>query len=82
VGDSAFGYVNAFARHANVGFLFGAALDDPAGLLEGAGKRMRHLKVRWGEPVNAPAMNGLIEAAYRDMQGRLAREGRGGGQEA
>ena len=82
VGDSAFAYVNAFARHANVGFLFGAALDDPAGLLEGAGKRMRHLKVRWGEPVNAPAINGLIEAAYRDMRERLAREGRGDAKEA
>jgi len=82
VGDAAFAYVDAFNAHANVGFHFGAELDDPAGLLEGAGKRMRHLKVRWGEPVNAPAINGLIEAAYRDMQGRLAREGRGGAKEA
>ena len=49
VGDAAFGYVNAFSAHVNVGFFRGAALDDPAGLLEGAGKRMRHVKLRWGE---------------------------------
>ncbi|HEY2052289.1 MAG TPA: DUF1801 domain-containing protein, partial [Caulobacteraceae bacterium] len=43
-GDAAFGYVDAFSAHANVGFFFGAELDDPARLLEGAGKRMRHVK--------------------------------------
>src|SRR5687768_4682387 len=42
VGDAPFGYVNAFKAHANVGFFHGATLADPAGLLEGAGKRMRH----------------------------------------
>ena len=71
VGDAAFGYVDAFSAHVNVGFYQGAALDDPAGLLEGAGKRMRHVKVRWGQPVDAAALGDLIAAAYRDMQLRL-----------
>ena len=48
VGDAAFAYVDAFSAHVNLGFFHGAALDDPAGLLEGAGKRMRHVKIRWG----------------------------------
>jgi hypothetical protein len=30
VEDAAFGYVNAFRAHVNVGFFYGAALDDPA----------------------------------------------------
>ena len=68
VEDAAFGYVNAFKNHVNVGFFHGAALADPAGLLQGAGKRMRHVKVRWGEPVNDAALNDLIAAAYRDMR--------------
>jgi hypothetical protein len=72
VGDAAFAYVDAFSAHANVGFFFGTELDDPAGLLEGAGKRMRHVKVHWGEPVNEAALNALIAAAYRDMRSRLA----------
>jgi hypothetical protein len=72
VGDAAFGYVNAFSAHVNVGFFHGAELDDPAGLLEGSGKRMRHVKLRLGRPVNAAALNDLITAAYRDILLRLA----------
>jgi hypothetical protein len=70
-GDAAFGYVNAFTAHVNVGFFHGAALDDPAGLLEGAGRRMRHVKLRWGQPVDAAALEGLIAAAYQDIRRRL-----------
>ncbi|WP_304169986.1 DUF1801 domain-containing protein [Phenylobacterium aquaticum] len=70
VGDAAFAYVDAFSAHANIGFFQGAALDDPAGLLEGAGKRMRHVKLRWGQPVDEAALGALIAAAYRDMQAR------------
>lgn len=73
VGDAAFGYVNAFTAHANVGFFHGAALEDPAGLLEGTGKRMRHVKLRWGQPIDEAALNALIAAAYRDIRSRLER---------
>jgi hypothetical protein len=68
VGDAAFGYVDAFTAHVNVGFFYGVALDDPAGLLEGLGKRMRHVKIRWGQPTNEAALSDLIAAAYRDMR--------------
>ncbi len=71
VDEAAFGYVDAFSAHANVGFFHGASLDDPAGLLEGGGKRMRHVKLRWGQPVNAAALSALITAAYADMRRRL-----------
>jgi hypothetical protein len=71
VGDAAFGYVDAFAVHVNVGFFHGASLDDPAGLLEGTGKRMRHVKLRWAQHVNTAALSELITAAYRDMRLRL-----------
>jgi len=71
VGDAAFAYVDAFSAHVNVGFFLATELDDPAGLMEGSGKRMRHVKVRWGEPVNEAALNDLIAAAYRDMRSRL-----------
>ena len=71
VEDAAFGYVGAFRTHVNVGFFLGASLADPAGLLEGTGKRMRHVKLRWAEPRNEAALTALIEAAYRDMRSRL-----------
>jgi hypothetical protein len=71
VTDAAFGYVDAFTAHVNVGFFYGAALDDPSGLLQGAGKNMRHVKLRWAEPINTVALNKLIAAAYRDIRLRL-----------
>lgn len=71
VGDAAFGYVDAFTAHVNVGVFQGAALDDPAGLLEGRGKFMRHGKLRPGVPGEATAQARLIEAAYADVPGRL-----------
>jgi len=71
VTDAAFGYVNAFTSHVNVGFFRGAELADSAGLLEGTGKYMRHVKVKPGDGIEAKALIGLIETAYMDMKGRL-----------
>lgn len=71
VGDAPFGYVNAFKAHASVGFFHGVNLADPSGLLEGAGKQMRHAKLRPGKPFNEKALNALIAAAYKDIRKRL-----------
>lgn len=68
VADAAFAYVNAFTAHVNVGFFRGAELADPAGLLEGSGKFMRHVKIRPGSDVDAAALAALIEAAYVDIK--------------
>jgi hypothetical protein len=73
VEDAPFGYVNVFRAHVNVGFFYGATLDDPARLLEGAGKRMRHVKLRRDQQVNAAALSELVAAAYRDIRLRLRR---------
>ena len=64
VGDAAFGYVNAFTAHVNVGFFLGAHLADPAGLLQGTGKNMRHVKLRPGAGIDREALAALIQAAY------------------
>jgi len=71
LGDAPFGYVNVFTSHANVGFFHGSALPDAARLLEGAGKFMRHVKLRPGTPTNAAALNTLIEEAYSDIKARV-----------
>ena len=73
VGDAAFGYVNAFRDHVNVGFFFGALLEDPAHLLEGTGKRGRHVKLRPGCDVNVVALARLVDAAYADIRTRLGK---------
>ena len=69
-GDAPFGYVNVFTSHLNVGFFHGAALPDPARLLQGTGKLMRHVKLRPGTATNAGALSGLIDAAYADIEAR------------
>lgn len=76
VGDAGFGYVNAFKAHVNVGFFRGAELADPARLLEGTGKFMRHVKLAPGQETDAAALTKLIEAAYADMRERVAAEAR------
>jgi hypothetical protein len=73
VNDAPFGYVNAFKAHANVGFYYGAMLADPAGLLEGEGKRMRHVKLRPGKELDIEALSDLIVTAYDDIRRRLTR---------
>lgn len=70
VGDAAFGYVDVFKAHVNVGFFRGAELPDPRRLLEGTGKFMRHVKLGPGRDVDDKALRKLIEAAYADMQAR------------
>jgi hypothetical protein len=71
VGDAAFGYVNAFTHHVNVGFFRGAVLADREGLLEGTGKFMRHVKIKPERGVDAAALTQLIAIAYIDMRRRL-----------
>ena len=71
VNDAAFGYVNAFRAHVNVGFFRGAMLPDPRALLEGTGKYMRHVKLMPNGPVDVEALENLIESAYEDMTKRL-----------
>ena len=71
VGDAPFGYVNAFKAHVNVGFFQGAELPDPAGLLEGSGKFMRHVKLKPGAAMNSAALHKLIDEAYSDIKARL-----------
>lgn len=71
VGELAFGYVNVFTSHVNIGFYLGAHLDDPSNLQTGTGKFMRHVKVTPNKPLNETALADLIEASYHDMRSRL-----------
>jgi hypothetical protein len=71
LGDAPFGYVNVFTSHVNVGFFHGAALPDPARLLQGTGKSMRHVKLRPGTAIDATGLSRLIDAAYADIKARV-----------
>jgi hypothetical protein len=71
LGDAPFAYVNVFTAHVNVGFFHGAALPDPARLLQGTGKHMRHVKLRPGTPTNAQALSKLIETVWSDIKAHV-----------
>jgi hypothetical protein len=74
VEDAPFAYVNVFKSHTNVGFFRGAHLDDPARLLEGSGKNMRHVKLGPGREPDPVALGNLIHASYLDLKTRLRAE--------
>jgi hypothetical protein len=71
LGDTPFAYVNVFTSHVNVGFFQGAALPDPARILQGTGKFMRHVKLTPGAVTNTAALGQLIHAAYSDIKFRV-----------
>ena len=49
------------SAHVNVQLADGAQLDDPAGIVEGTGKRIRHVKCRSLDDVTRPAVRRLLE---------------------
>ena len=71
LGDVPFGYVTVFTSHVNVGFFQGAALSDPGRLLQGAGKFMRHVKLKPGTATDGASLRKLIETAYLDIKARV-----------
>ena len=71
LGDVPFASVNVFTSHVNVAFFHGAALADPAHLLEGNGRFMRHVKLRPGTATDAAALSRLIETAWADIKARV-----------
>jgi hypothetical protein len=71
VGDAPFAYVGVFTAHVNVGFFHGAGLPDPATLLVGAGRHMRHVKLTPDAAFDESALDALIIAAYRDVGMRV-----------
>lgn len=71
LGDVPFAYVNVFTSHVNIGFFQGSSLPDPARLLRGTGKFMRHVKLTPGTATNTAALSQLIHAAYSDIKSRV-----------
>jgi len=64
-------YIMASKNHVTLGFFFGSHLPDPRHLLEGEGKRMRHVKIRALEEADNPAIMNLLIAAHNDALSSL-----------
>ena len=58
-------FISVFARHVDLAFKRGADLDDPDGILEGAGKGMRHIKVKASADLARAAIRSLLRQSRR-----------------
>ena len=64
----------AHRAHVNLQLADGAQLADPEGLVEGTGKRVRHVKCRSVEDVARPGLQQLVEAQVARVRERAAGE--------
>ena len=55
-----FCHVVVYRNHVNLGFMKGAVLPDPKGLLEGSGKMIRHLRVASRDVLEKPQLPDLL----------------------
>jgi len=61
-------YIAVHAKHLNLGFYHGTALKDPSRLLEGSGKKLRHVKIRDLQSAKDPALRRLLEQAIAERK--------------
>jgi hypothetical protein len=64
-------YILPYTSWVNLGFYKGADLPDPNGLLDGTGKKLRHVKIRSMKDVENPIIHRLIEAALAERKQAL-----------
>ena len=60
-----FCYIKAFKDSVNFGFWRGIDIDDPSGLLQGTGEKMRHVKLTSLSDVNESVFSGFVKQAVR-----------------
>ena len=68
-----YAYIAPQAKHVNLGFYYGSVLNDPTGLLEGAGKNLRHVKIRSLSEVSSKEIGDLLEASLLERKRALKR---------
>lgn len=59
----------------NLGFYQGVDLPDPAGLLQGTGKRHRHVRIHTPAELQAPAVQALLDQALQAWNKRVSQGG-------
>jgi hypothetical protein len=61
------------SRWVNLQLADGAVLPDPDGLIEGTGKRIRHVKIRSAELALSPAVREIVQAQVSARRGAAER---------
>ena len=60
-----FAYIKAFKSSVNFGFWRGVDIDDPGGLLQGSGEKMRHVKLTNLDDVDQQAFTNFVQQAVK-----------------
>jgi hypothetical protein len=76
LGDGIF-HIAVYAKGANLGFNDGANLDDPKGILEGSGNRIRHIKIRKPEDLKHADLRAYIRRARKKALAEAQKLGEG-----
>ena len=69
-----FCYIGAHREHVNLRFYYGTVLPDPIGLLEGTGRKLRHIKVREVEEIAQPALYDILQSSLEERKKALSVE--------
>lgn len=64
--SEAFVYILPYKNWFNLGFMYGADLPDPKSLLEGTGKKLRHIKIKSIDECESDDIKVLIKAALNE----------------
>ncbi len=64
--DDGICHINVFVRQVNLGFSRGTELEDPAGVLQGTGKAMRHITLKASIDLRRPDIRSLLQEARRN----------------
>ncbi len=56
-------YIGVYEKYINLGFHFGARLEDPERVLEGSGKQMRHIKIKSQADLGTPVIRDYLRRA-------------------
>jgi uncharacterized protein DUF1801 len=58
-------HIAVYANHVNLGFNHGATLDDPLGILKGAGKQIRHITIKTPADLARPVIRAYVRRARK-----------------
>lgn len=73
--SEAYAYIMPYSAHVNLGFFHGAALTDFGDILEGSGKRLRHIKITSVAEADTPVIREVLRAALREREQALQGSG-------
>ena len=58
-------HIAVYAKHVNLGFNHGASLNDPLGILQGAGKHIRHITIKSPADLARPEIRSYLRQALK-----------------